>query len=291
MTARRPLLPNHIKPLAKGYSKAQAIAPYITFALCLASAAHAQRGTVGYTAQLNLGERALGAKQYVAATSFFRTALQWNSNGIGAHLGLGNVYLQTSHRQKAREEFATVLKISPHSAEAERGIHEARSDGEEQEAFQELELVVPKQPKNADLHTTYAEELLERDRLKEAKSEAKLALQLDSRQWHAYGVLGLIAKREGDFAGARSNLEAAIKHDNADDDSLDGLGDLEIEQKNYLAAVKLFKQLVRVAPEVSEGHLKLAEGLDLLGQKDAARVERGIGEAIEAAAKSKAGKS
>ena len=45
-------------------------------------------------------------------------------------------------QQRAREQFAAALKIQPHSAEAERGIHEARSDGEEQEAFQELEMLM-----------------------------------------------------------------------------------------------------------------------------------------------------
>jgi tetratricopeptide (TPR) repeat protein len=240
---------------------------------------------------VNLGEHALAAKEFVAAASYFRTALQWNSNGVAAHLGLGNTYLQTSHPQKAREEFAAVLKVSPHSAEAERGIHEARSDGEEQEAFQELEVLVPKQPRNADIHTTYAEELLERDRTSEAKVEALLALKLDNKQWHAYGVLGLIAKKEGDLASARANLETAIKHDSADDDSLAGLGDLDLQEKNYSGAVKLYRQLVKVAPEESEGHRKLAQGLELLGQKDAARVEAAIADAIETAAKSKGGKS
>lgn len=283
-------MPKYLKIHGNDQSNARTLIPTVLLAYCIVPMAHAQRGTMGYTAQLNLGERALSAKQYVAAASYFRTALQWNSNGVGAHLGLGNLYLLTSHLQKAREEFAAVLRVSPHSAEAERGIHEARSEGEEQEAFQELEILVPKEPKNADIHTTYAEELLERDRIKDALAQAKLAIKLDSHQWHAYGVLGLIAKKEGDLVGARVNLETAIKHDSSDDDSLAGLGDLEMAEKNFSAALKLYKQLVKVAPEESEGHRKLSEAFERLGQKDAARLERGIAEGIEAASKSKEGK-
>jgi len=193
--------------------------------------------------------------------------------------------------QKAREEFAAALKISPHSADAERGIHEARSDGEEQEAFQELEQAVPQEPKNADLHTTYAEELLERDRVGEAKAQANLALSLDPHQWHAFGVLGQVAMKNGDLTGARQHLNTAIQHDGTDDDSLAALGDLEVLEKHYPAAVRLYRQLVKVAPEESQGHRKLADALDLAGDKDAAARERAVADGIEAAAKAKDGKA
>jgi Tfp pilus assembly protein PilF len=260
-----------------------------TAVLAVAACVVAQRGTAGYIPQLNLGDRALAAQRYTAAAAYYRTALQWNPNGVGAHVGLGNVYLKTSHLERAREEFAAALKVSPHSADAERGIHEARTDGEEQEAFQELELLVPREPKNADIHTTYAEELLERDRAVEAKAQADLALKLDPHQWHAFGVLGQVAKKDGDLTKARLNLEMAIKHDDTDDDSLFALGEIEVQQKNYGPALKLFRQLVKVAPEESAGHLKLAEVLSHLGDARGASQERAVGESIEAAAKLRGG--
>lgn len=182
-----------------------------------------------------------------------------------------------------------VLKISPHSADAERGIHEARTDSEEQEAFQELEQLIPREPKNADLHTTYAEELLERNRNDEAKDQATYSLKLDKQQWHAYGVLGQVAMSTGDSKTARANLEMAIRHDPTDDDSLVALADIEIHEKNLTAAVKLLRQLVKVAPEESMGHTKLADALDLSGNADEAKRERATAAAIESSTKSKAG--
>jgi tetratricopeptide (TPR) repeat protein len=240
-------------------------------------------------AQLNLGDRAYTAQRYTAAASYYRTALQWNSAGVGAHVGLGNIYLKTSRNERAREEFAAALKYSSHSADAERGIHLARTDSEEQEAFQELESVVIREPKNADLHTTYAEELLERNRTDEAKAQAQLAIKLDPSQWHSFGVLGQVAMLAGDLKTARMNLETAIRHDSTDDDSLMALADLEVAQKNPAAAVKLLRQLVKVAPEESAGHAKLAAALDLTGDQAGAKKERAVAAEIEAAAKAKGG--
>ena len=251
--------------------------------------AWSQRGTFGYTPQVNLGERALARKQYSAAASYFRNALQYNASGVGAHIGLGNVYLRTSRSVKAREQFAIALKFSPHSAEAERGIHECRSDGEEQEAFQELELLVPKEPKNADIHTTYAEELLERDRTPEAKAQAELAIRLDSSQWHAWGVLGQVALKAGDLDAAFRFLETAIRHDNTDDDSLDALGKLYVIRKDYGGAVRAYRQWVLVAPEESEPHLKLREALESSGDHASAKTELALANAISAESKARGG--
>ena len=240
-----------------------------------------QRGSAGYVPQVNAGDRALRDHEYIAAASHYRNALEWDSNGVSAHVGLGNVYLKTGQKQRALEQFAAALKVAPHSAEAERGIHEARSDGQEQEAFQELEIVVTREPNNADIHTTYAEELLERDRVDEAESQAKLSLKLDPHQWHAFGVLGEVALRKGDLVSARSNLEIAVKHDEADDDSLLALGDLELRQKNYTAAVKDYRKLTKLVPEESEGHLRLADALDHVGDSIAASTERELAATIE----------
>lgn len=262
---------------------------FLTLTLGVIALTNGQRGTAGYIPQLNLGDRAFAAKHYTAAASYYRTALQWNASGVAAHVGLGNVYLKTSRTERAREEFAAALKLSPHSAEAERGIHLARTDSEEQEAFQELEQLVPREPKNADLHTTYAEELLERDRREDAKAQAEIAIKLDPNQWHSFGVLGQIAMLSGDVKSAVTHLETAIKHDPNDDDSLVALAQIELDRKNIGVAVKLLRQLVRVAPEESVGHSKLAGALELIGDQEGAKRERAAAAAIESSAKEKGG--
>ena len=258
--------------------------------MLLVSQTLGQRGSQGYTPQVNAGDRAFGRNEFQAALSYYRAALQWNSNGLEAHVGLGNVYRKLGRQQKALEQYAAALKINPHSAVAERGIHEARSEGQEQEAFQTLENEAIREPRNADIQTTYSEELLERDRIKDAKERAELAVGLDARQWHAYGVLGQIALRSGDYNTARTDLQTAVRHDPSDDDSVLALGDLEFAQQNYGDAVRAYLQLTKLVPEESEGHRKLAAAYSKLGNHTAAKVESDLALAIEKAAGTRGGK-
>ncbi|MDR3690495.1 MAG: tetratricopeptide repeat protein [Fimbriimonas sp.] len=259
-------------------------------AFLVVSIAYAQRGSTGYIPQINEGERAFARHEYIAAASHFRSALQWRSDGVEAHIGLGNVYLKIGRSQRALEEFAAALKIDRHSADAERGIHVARTEGQEQESFQQIESEAVREPRNADIHTTYAEELLERDRVAAAKFEAQYSLKLDAHQWHAIGVLGEVSLKEGKFAEARQYLETACFHDSRDDDSVFALGEVYLNLKDYPAAVKAFRQLVKLVPEESDGHRKLADALGKSGDKPAAQKELEIAQTIEAANGQKGGK-
>ncbi len=244
---------------------------------------------MGYTAQVNAGDRAFSRHEYTAAISRYREALVWNATGVAAHLGLGNTYLKIGRKQRALEQFGDVLKLNPHSAEAEHGIHVARTEGQEQEAFQQLEAEVFRDPKSADLNTTYAEELLERGRTAEAKSHAETALTLDKNQWHAYAVLGEIALQQGHLKEARPYIQAAVSHDNTDDDSFLALGDLEFQEGNFPAALKAYTQLVKLVPEEAEGHLKLATVMEKIGRSADALKEKELAAQIEQAQKQKGG--
>jgi tetratricopeptide (TPR) repeat protein len=223
----------------------------------------------------------LANHRFASAASHFRYALQWDSKGVEAHVGLGNVYLKTGKKEKALQEFAAALAVSRHSSAAERGIHDARSEGEEQAAFQDLEDAVNRDPHNADLVTTYAEELIERQRLDEAAKEANLALSIDPQQWHAYCALGRIAALTGNFQEASKNLKIAIAHDGDDDDAILALGDLNMKQGNPGEAVKLFGRLIKVVPDESEGYFRLADALDATGDKTASDAMQAKGNDIK----------
>ena len=246
--------------------------------LCLLPiAVSAQRGSQSYTAQLYQGQASFKSNQYSAAAYHFRSALEWDQGGVDAHIGLGQVYLQTGKPARAIEEFQAALRLKPHSAEAERLIHEAReksNQGEEGKAFQELEAQVKRDPKNADIHTTYAEELVERDRLDEAQKEAELALKLNAKQGHAYCALGRIAAKQGKEADAQKYLETAIHFDNTDDDALSTLGDLAMKAKDYRKASDYYRRVVTLVPDQKEGHKKYLEALTALGDTRRAEKEK-----------------
>ena len=247
---------------------------------CSGSIALAQRGSAGYLVQVNAGDREVAERRYESALSHYRYALVWNPTGQDGHIGLGNVYLKTGKKQKALEQFAYVLSLNKHNAAAERGIHDARSEGQELAAFQELEAQVAHEPNNPDLHTTYAEELVERDRLSDATYQATLALQLDAKQWHAHCALGRIAFKLGHLDEARTHLQLSTQHDPSDDDALETIGELELQQSHPDKAAAAFRQLIRLVPEEAEGHLHLADALAALGDPSGAANERRIAAAI-----------
>ena len=240
----------------------------------LALPIHAQRGSQGYVPQFNQGRQALRDRKWSAAAYHFRMALEWDSKGVGARAGLGEVYLKTGRIARALEEFKAVLRLKPHSAEAEQGIHQARTEGEEERAFQALAEQIKNDPENADAHTTYAEELLERNQTEPARREAELALKLDAKQGHAWCVLGRIAAKEARDDEARALLEKAIRLDNTDDDALATLGDLAMRKKDYARAASFYRRVVGVVPDETEGHRKLADALTLAGDARGAAREK-----------------
>jgi Tfp pilus assembly protein PilF len=231
------------------------------FAVFCCSAA-GQRGSAGYVPQINAGDRALAAHKYASAAYAYRYALEWNPDGVEAHVGLGNVYLKTGKKDRARDQFAEALRIKPHSSEAERGIHDARTPGQEEAAFQVLEKEAQSEPNNADVQTTYAEELIERDRLLEGKERATAALKLNSHMWHAYCALGRIAAKEGDDKTATDDLEIAVSHDDEDDDAIAALGELAMKNKQYVYAALWYRKLVKILPDERDGYQKLIGALD-----------------------------
>jgi Tfp pilus assembly protein PilF len=236
----------------------------------------AQRGSAGYVPQVNQGQSSLARHQWSAAASHFRFALQWDRSGVAAHNGLGEAYLHLGRREGAAEEFEAALRLSPHSAEAERGIRAARSEGEAEAAFDELQEQVQREPGNADAHTTLAEELLDRHQPDAAAHEAESALKLDRKQGHAYCVLGRIAAQHGDLDVARKNLGLAILLDSTDDDAYSTLGDLAMRDKDFPRAVQYYRHVVSIAPDETEGHKGLRDALTALGQTREAAKETAI---------------
>jgi Tfp pilus assembly protein PilF len=239
----------------------------------------AQRGSQGYTAQLYQGQASLRANRLSTAAYHFRTALEWNQDGADAHIGLGTVYLQTGKEEKAVDEFQAALRLRPHSAEAERLIHTARersNKGQEEKAFQALEEQVKHDTKNPDIHTTYAEELVERNRLDEAQREALLALKLDSKQGHAYCALGRIAMIQGKETDAQKYWETALHYDNTDDDALSGLGDVAMKAKDFRRAADYYHRVIVFVPGLVEGHKKYLEALTGLGDTRRAEKEKAV---------------
>ncbi len=177
--------------------------------------------------------------------------------------------------QKNSVRFRHQTAPETHSAEAERGIHLARNPETEEAAFKALEQQVQAEPNNADAHTTYAEELLERKRYEEAQKEAQIAIRLNPKEGHAYCALGQVMAAQGHPDDAKKYLATAIKYDNSDDDALDTLGNIAFAAKDFKTAAKYYSRVVAILPQEVEGHRELRETYRAMGdEKGAAREQR-----------------
>jgi Flp pilus assembly protein TadD len=239
----------------------------------------------GYVPQINAGQRDLSAHRYQSAAEHFRYAMVFDRSGLEAHVGLGNVYLKSGLRERAIQQFVFVLGKSPHYDAAERGIEAARSPAETDDAFKALASDVERSPKEADLLTTYSEELITRGRLDEATGYATKALSENPKMWHAHCALGRIAFAQGRLQEAIDHLTLAVNHDNDDDDAIEALGNIQMAQNHPQAAAKWFRQLIAILPEEADGHEDLASALSKMGDQAGAEAERRIADHIKDNAK------
>ena len=219
------------------------------------------------------GNRDINRSYWSRAISHFRQAIGKDSRRADAFVGLGRAYRGLGDTSRARESFAAALRIKPHIDQAETGLHDVMSPEEHDRMLVDIETRAKNAPRDADLQTTYAEELLERNRYEEAEQAAKSALQIDKTESHAQGVLGLIALHRNQKEEAVRLLGLAIRADDSDDDSWAGLGDIAMSDKDFTHAATYYRGAVKAAPDHADWHEKLAAALTASGDTAAAALE------------------
>ena len=86
-------------------------------------------------------------------------------------------------------------------------------------------------------------------------------------------ALGNLRWAQGDFSAAKTFYEATLAADPTHRGTLNNLGVLALEEKDWPRAAYLFRILTRVAPEEGKSHYLLARAALALGQKSEAMVE------------------
>lgn len=162
----------------------------------------------------------------------------------------------------------------PAAALAEKGMELANSPDEEQSAFDALTGQVKQEPGNADVHATFAKELVRRNRLEEAQKEVERSLEIDPTQGCAYCAIGRIAAKQGHEDDSRTALLMAIKCDESNDDAYAALGDNAMKAKKYSLVVRFYRRVVHIVPHETEGHNKLIAALTAAGDAKGAERER-----------------
>jgi tetratricopeptide (TPR) repeat protein len=112
--------------------------------------------------------------------------------------------------------------------------------------------------------------------VQEAKRNFELELKIDPQNAGAEGVLGEIAVKAGDQAGAIDHFKRATTLDSGFAEAYIGLGSSLVAEKRFAEAVQPLETAVKLAPEDPRAHYNLAVALSRVGRKEDADREFAI---------------
>lgn len=196
-----------------------------------------------------------------------KNALQKNPKSAQARWLLGEIYVELGVGKDAEKELnkARELGVSEESIK----VPLARALLLEEEFQRVLDRIQPDERASA----------MNRARILQLRGDALMGLRkwqegcelyqksvaLDARLVPAYWGLARCATGKGDFAGARSKLEAALKLEQSNVLTWILLGDLRRAQGDHEAAAQAYDQAVKAGPK----------NLDALGRRAVIRLEQG----------------
>ena len=120
--------------------------------------------------------------------------------------------------------------------------------------------------------------------VQEAKRDFELELKIDPQNAGAEGILGEIATRAGDTAGAIDHYKRATTLDAGFAEAYVGLGSALVAEKRYAEAVSPLETAVKLAPDDPMAHYNLATALNRVGRKEEADREFAIHRKMQEAA-------
>ncbi|MGH9517962.1 MAG: tetratricopeptide repeat protein [Terriglobales bacterium] len=112
--------------------------------------------------------------------------------------------------------------------------------------------------------------------VQEAKRNFELELKIDPQNAGAEGVLGEIAVKAGDQAGAIEHFKRATTLDGGFAEAYIGLGSALVSEKRFAEAVQPLETAVKLAPDDPMAHYNLAVALSRVGRKEDADREFAI---------------
>ncbi|MFC5861381.1 tetratricopeptide repeat protein [Acidicapsa dinghuensis] len=215
-----------------------------------------------------------GAHEYGAAIPFLKEASMANQRNLPILLTLGHCYLWTKQWDEALKTYQQILAVNPDSAEADMIAGEALDEkGDKPAAVQQFRAAVQANPKEPNVHFGLAYLLWTQRQYDEAILEFKKELENDPQNSQAMIYLGDTYTRQGNFADARTILEAAEKYQSKFPlVHLDlGIADMEIGEND--AAIRELKKAIGLEPDNVTAHFRLATLYRKLGKRDEAKVE------------------
>jgi len=158
--------------------------------------------------------RALNFSGAPGAMQAVQQALEVSPDLVEARVFLGHLHLGLEDLEGAEREARRALEVNPASLEALSLLAAARYLAGDPGGFQEArDRALQVNPRYAGLYTTVAEASVNNRRYADAVEFARLAVQLDSTAWRAWGILGINQLRMAEMEPGRRSLETAFAGD------------------------------------------------------------------------------
>ncbi len=215
-----------------------------------------------------------GAREYGAAIPYFQEAVQADPKNLDLLLALAHCYLWTRQFDATMGVYKQILEINPDSAAADMIAGEALDEkGDKSGAVQQFRAAVAANPREPNVHFGLAYLLWTQKQYDEAVSEFKKELQNDPQNSQAMIYLGDTYAQQGNFAAAKTTLEAAEKYRSKFPLIHLDLGIADMETGENDTAIMELKEAIRLEPDNVTAHFRLATLYRKIGKRDEAKVE------------------
>lgn len=250
-----------------------------------------------------LGLAYLNTGQYFDSYLHYRRALRMAPDSPSIHLGLAHLNIRRGRLEEAERWAHRALELDPSSARASlimglaaerrrdypaavehyraylegepedwrirlsRGLILAVRLGRDREAEQELEVVVDRQPDQAEARAVLGEIYLRRGEEEAAAEAAGLSLEADPGNYRALTLLGRLRLQDGDMAGAEPLFREAYRIEPEGAMVLYGMGVIGFARGDYGEAEEYFRRALERVPVFPEAALNRGLALEVLGRR------------------------
>jgi tetratricopeptide (TPR) repeat protein len=208
--------------------------------------------------------------------TFFRRALQDDSESAEALYGLGNVYLQQQKIKEARDSFERVLKLQSSypgtipNAWNNLGILSVR-EGDTAAAIESFQRALQIDPAHLIALLNLGNAYRQGKEWVEAKEALQRAFDVGPDDPEVNYSLGMVCAQLEESDCAYQYLIRAVELRPVYPEALNNLGILYLRTRRPEEAIHSFEESIRVAPEYDQAYLNLARAYAIHGHREKAR--------------------
>jgi tetratricopeptide (TPR) repeat protein len=217
------------------------------------------RSSVRAREHVEKGNQYFAQKQFSAAETEYRQAIQINPDFADAYYRLGIVQIQQEYPTAASQSFARAIDLNPRNLDARLRLGDLQISSTQYDlARQQAEAVLQHEARNAGAHRLLGQVDLHQMRYIAAENELKQALDLDPHDPQTYEVLGLTQLLDAEYGAAEKSFQTAVDIKPGDPQTYINLANFYKGQNAPDRAEQVFRDGIAKDPKAVELPVALA---------------------------------